>query len=74
MLAIGPNFGFQTIEYMILVVQKVDSAIYPINQNPLDSYYQHSWVIHFIAISFLFHLRKTSIQATTETYNITLGW
>lgn len=42
MLAIGSYFGLQTIECMTLVVQKVDSAIYPINQNPLDNYYQHS--------------------------------
>lgn len=74
MLAMGPKFVLQTSECLALVVQEVDRPIYPINQNPLDNYYQHSSAIHFIGICFLFHLRKISIQETTETYNITLGW
>ena len=56
MLAMGPNFGLQTSECLALVVQKVESPVYPINQNPLDNYYQHSSAIHFIGIFFLFHL------------------
>ena len=39
MLAMDPDYGLQTIECLVLVVQRLDSAIYRINHNPLDKYY-----------------------------------
>ena len=56
MLAMGPNFGLQIIECMALVVQKVDSPIYPINQDPSYNYYQHSCAIHFTGIYFFYFI------------------